>query len=466
MADAVSYGKSLSTLLQGIRTGASEETLRADLVRVRRYARSKPLTLEFIDGTLLIDGEPVDALGWGLTPLVETMQLHEISRIMILEGAVPKELLQLAVLLSRPRINHDEPPTVFEEARELALWSVRLIPVLRADTASPYAQHAREHNEKSLEEISRIADELAEKVAASTTAENAAEALASLALLKEGEKFAPDADKKAPWTNAFERAAIPPTLALLAKLLPEPSVDVASLRVVLRRAGDDAAAALIGLLPTVDNLTRRRMYFDAIVELGKGVALLIEALSARQWYIVRNAALLLGEMRAAAAEAPLGKLLTHHDERVRVAVTVALSQLDTPTSRQLVQSAIQDVSAEVRRRSARTFASAGSGAVSASELLSAINVENDSEVQVEILYALGRVASVDAVQKLIRLCSQSGAGDKPASYRIAAIEALTAARRSAALPFLRAMLSDSDPTVRATARSLIESVNAIATAAR
>src|ERR1700712_2368182 len=108
MADAVSYGKSLSMLLQGIRTGALEETLRADLVRVRRYARSKPLTLEFIDGTLLVDGEPVDALGWGLKPLVETMQLHEIARITILEGAVPKELLQLAVLLSRPRANHDE----------------------------------------------------------------------------------------------------------------------------------------------------------------------------------------------------------------------------------------------------------------------------------------------------------------------------------------------------------------------
>ena len=66
------------------------------------------------------------------------------------------------------------------------------------------------------------------------------------------------------------------------------------------------------------------------------------------------------------------------------------------------------------------------------------------------------------MQKLIRLCSQSGAADKPASYRIAAIEALTVARRSASLTILREMSSDSEPTVRATARNLIESVNAMA----
>ncbi|MEP6765603.1 MAG: HEAT repeat domain-containing protein [Gemmatimonadaceae bacterium] len=466
MADAVSYCKSLTMLLEGIRTGAPEETLRADLVRVRRYARSKPLMLEFKDGTLFIDGEPVDALGWGLKPLVETMPLHDIARITILEGAVPKELLQLAILLSRPRANLDEPSTVFEEARELALWSVRFIPVARASTASPYADQARVYNEKSLEEIGKIADELANKVENASTAENAPVVLAALAFLQDSEGAAIESDKKTVWTNAFDKAATPAALSLAASLVPDLSVDAGSLRLVLKRASDEAAAALIGLLPTADNLTKRRMYFDAIVELGKGAQLLIEALASRQWYIVRNAALLLGEMRAIAAEAPLGRLLTHHDERVRVAATAALTQLDTPTSRQLVQSAIQDVSAEVRRRAVRTFAAGGSGGASASELLSAMNVEKDPEVQVEILYALGRVASVDAVQKLIRLCSQSGAADRPTSYRIAAIEALTAARNSAALPFLRAMLSDSDPTVRATARSLIESVNAMATAAR
>ncbi len=465
MADAVSYGKSLTMLVQGIKTGAPEETLRADLVRVRRYARSKPLMLELNDGTLLVDNEPVDALGWGLKPLVEAMQLHDIQRITILEGAVPKELLQLAVLLSRARANMEQPSTVFEEARELALWSVRLIPVARADTVSPYADQAREYNEKSPEEIGTIAEGLATKIAAAATAENAQEVLGALALLHDSEHTAPDMMRQTQWTAAFDKAATPQALALAAGLLPDQTVDGGSLRLVLKRAGDEGAAALIALLPTADDLTKRRMYFDAIVELGKGVSILVEALGAWQWYIVRNAALLLGEMKALDAEGALGRLLSHHDERVRVAVTTALSQFDTPSSRLLVQSAIHDVSAEVRRRAVRLFATIGSGAVSASDLLNAISVEKDSEVQVEILYALGRVASVDAVQKLIRLCSQGGAADKPASYRIAAIEALTAARRSAALPFLRAMLSDSEPTIRATARSLIESVNAMAATA-
>ena len=466
MADAVSYGKALTMLLQGLKTGAPEDSLRADLVRVRRYARAQPLMMELTDDTLLVDGEAVDALGWGLKPLAEAMQLHDIARITILEGAIPKELLQLAVLLSRGAPKSEEDTTIFEDARDLALWSVRIIPVARAATSSSYADQAKELNERPPEQIAASAEELAEKVVTATTAGDAQAVFGGLALLHDAERTAPDMIRQTAWTAAFDKAATLPALNLAAALLPDAGVDSGTLRSVMKRAGDDGAAALIALLPTADNLTKRRVFFDAIVELGKGVPQLVEALSAWQWYIVRNAALLLGEMRALAAEPALARALAHHDERVRVAASSALVQFNTPSSLALVQSAIHDNNAEVRRRAVRTFATPGSGLTNASDLLSAIAVEKDSEVQVEILYALGRVASVDAVQKLIRLCSPGSAADKPASYRIAAIEALTAARRSAALPFLRAMLSDSEPTIRATARSLIESVNAMATAAR
>ncbi len=167
-------------------------------------------------------------------------------------------------------------------------------------------------------------------------------------------------------------------------------------------------------------------------------------------------------MKALEAEQALGRLLRHHDERVRIAVICGLGQMDRPSSRLLVQSGIADASPEVRRRAIGGFGQEKGAPVSATPLLRALAVEKNPEVEVEILYALGRVASADAVQKLIRLCSQSGAADKPASYRIAAIEGLTVARRSAALPILKSMLTDSESTVRATARNLIESVNAMA----
>ena len=461
MAEGVAYGRCLSTLLQGLKTGAPDTALRADLVRVRRYARSEALALEYSDGTLVVDSVPVDAQASGLKLLAEAMHAHNIVQIMILEGAVPKELLQLAVLLSRPPADADD-ATIFEQARELSLWSVLLIPVRRADDMSAFAEQARELNAMPPDDIGDKAEDIASKIAADAAAQNAKGVLSGLALLHDAERNAPDMIRQATWTVTFDKAATPAALSLVAQQLPDAGLESGSARLVLKRAGDQGAAALILLLNAADNLTRRRVFFDAIVETRKGISTLLEALGAWQWYVVRNAALLLGEMKAVEAEAALGRALTHHDERVRIAVISALTQLDTPSARALVQSCIRDSSAEVRRRAVRAYATPGSGSVSASDLLNAISTETDPEVQVEVLYALGRVASVDAVQKLIRLCSQSGAADKPVSYRIAAIEALTAARRSSALPLLRAMLTDPEPTIRATARNLIESVNAMA----
>lgn len=463
MDDGVAYARSLAKLLDALRTGAPDASLKAELVRVRSFARSQAIDL-FLgeDGTLLLDNTPTDSVLWELRLLSDAMERHGIGRITVLEGAVPKELLHLAVLLARSAPQSENDPTVFDDLRELSLWSVRVIPVQRTDVSDAHTVQAAECNALPPDQLSARAEEVAVKAAIATSENDARSALAALCLLYEAERSAPDAVRKAQWTGAFDKAATPSAVQLAASLLPEAGNESCVLRGVLNRAGDSGAEALIALLPTADNLTKRRVYFDAIVELRKGVPALVDALSSPQWYVIRNAALLLGEMNALEAEQALGRLLAHHDERVRIAVTSALAQISTPTSRALVQSAIRDASATVRRRAVGAFGLEPGASISASALLRALAVEKDSEVEVEILYALGRIASADAVQKLIRLCSQSGAADKPASYRIAAIEALAVARRSAALPLLRAMSSDSEPTVRATARNLIESVNALA----
>ena len=463
MGEAVEYAKSLGQLLEALKTGAPEASLRADLVRVRSHARTQALEVDLVeDGTFLIDGLPTESNRFDLRPVVEGMRRHGIGRVTVLEGAVPKELLHLAVLLSKPAPASENDTNVFDEARDLALWSVRMVPMQRANEPSAQAAKAAELNGLPPGEISAKAEEVVVKAAIATAESDAPAALTALCLLFEAETGAPDVVRKAAWTGAFDKAATPTAIQLAARILPDAGIESSALRGMLKRAGDPGAEALIALLTTADSLTKRRVYFDAIVELGKGVPVLIDALNAPQWFVVRNAALLLGEMKAFEAEKSLGRLLSHHDERVRIAVTSSLAQMGTPSARMMVQSAIHDSSAEVRRRAVGAFGIDKGSAVSASPLLRALAVEKNVEVEVEILYALGRVASADAVQKLIRLCSQSGAVDKPASYRIAAIESLTFARRSASLTILREMSNDSEPTVRATARNLIESVNAMA----
>ena len=463
MGEAVAYARSLGQLLEALKTGAPEASLKTDLVRVRSHARSQALEMDLAeDGTFRLDGSPTDSNRSDLRPVIDAMRRHGIGRVTVLEGAVPKELLHLAVLLSNPAPASENDSSVFDEARDLALWSVRIVPVQRANEPGAQAAQAAEFNQLPPTEISVKAEEVVVQAAVAAMEGDASGALSALCLLFEAESGAPDVVRKSVWTGAFDKAATPTAIELAARLLPDADKDSSVLRGMLKRTGDAGAEALIALLPTAESLTKRRVYFDAIVELRKGVPVLVDALNSPQWFVIRNAALLLGEMKAYEAENALARLLDHHDERVRIAVTSALAQMGTPSARILVQSAIHDSSSEVRRRAVGAFGVDKGGAVSASPLLRALAVEKTLEVEVEILYALGRVASADAVQKLIRLCSQRGAANKPASYRIAAIEALTVARRSASLTILREMSSDSEPTVRATARNLIESVNAMA----
>ena len=149
--------------------------------------------------------------------------------------------------------------------------------------------------------------------------------------------------------------------------------------------------------------------------------------------------------------------MSHGDERVRAAVVWALLQLDTPSASATVRGAIRDPSAEVRRRAVRGFL-VEQGAANVDKLLLALERETELDVQLEFLYALGALATPDAVQKLIRLCSADGRY-RPADFRIAAAEALASSRLGASVPLLRAMLKDPDIHARAAARHLIRAVS-------
>jgi HEAT repeat protein len=176
-----------------------------------------------------------------------------------------------------------------------------------------------------------------------------------------------------------------------------------------------------------------------------------------QWFVVRNAACLLGEFNSRSSEPELTATLSHADERVRAAVVTALLQLDTESSRATARGAVRDASAEVRRRAVRGFL-AEQGSTNVEKLLNALERETELDVQLEFLYALGALATPDAVQKLIRLCSADGRY-RPPDFRIAAAEALATARLGAAVPMLRAMLKDPDVHARAAARHLIRAVS-------
>lgn len=455
MEESVLYAKSLSMLVQEVRAQASSDALKSLLIRTRGYSRSAGLQVEIREGTLLLDGRQTSTVYGGFDALIEAMRDHGVARITLTEGASPKELLQLSVLLAKKPTPPGE-ANIFDEVREMALWFVRLFAEQR-DGENDVAAGARELAALPPDQAKAKAAELMQQIGDAVQSNNDLRASALMRLLMDAERVAEGASR-ACWTEAFDEVIAGPALKQVASALPDAGDDRGALLALLKRAGTAGANTLINLLMAADKIETRRAFYDAVIELRAGVPLLIDMLRHPQWYAVRNAALLLGEMRANEADAALAELLSHADERVRIAASTALSQIYTPAARTALQQALRDESAEVRRRALRGFSGEHSG-VSSAALLRALEKELDPEVQVEILAAMGRVRSPDAVQKLIRLCSPT-AKSSSGSFRIAAAEALTTARGQAAVPFLRAMLEDRDPHVRSTARALINSITA------
>jgi HEAT repeat protein len=221
---------------------------------------------------------------------------------------------------------------------------------------------------------------------------------------------------------------------------------------VLTRAGEDGADALIDQLISATGRSDRRIYFDALIELQAGVPTLLHMLGDPRWFVARNAAALLGEIQAREAEGPLADLLHHDDERVRHAATIALMRLGSPRSLPAIEQALHDSAPQIRIQAAVALVEHRGGGT-AGPLLRALDAERDDEVKTAFLLALGRLATPDAVERLI-LAAQPERGlfrKRVAGLRVAAVQALAAARTSEALRALHALMDDREPEVREAA---------------
>jgi HEAT repeat protein len=218
---------------------------------------------------------------------------------------------------------------------------------------------------------------------------------------------------------------------------------------VLARAGEDGADALIEQLATAQNSGERRVYFDSLITLNAGVTALIHMLGDARWYVARNAADLLGEMNTPEAEVPLADALKHDDDRVRRAAANSLAKIGTPNAMRALHDALHDTSPQVRLQAAAGLASR-KGLKTSGTLIKALDDEQDAEVQYALLYALGKVATSDAIQKLIRAAEPEGRlfKKKASAYRVAAVQALADSRTPAGIAAVQALANDKDKEVK------------------
>ena len=268
-----------------------------------------------------------------------------------------------------------------------------------------------------------------------------------------------EADLKRAYVMAIRRLTKPTLLRSVAQMLPRKRERYEEYMMVLIRTGEDGADALIEQLTSAGSLTDRRIFFDALVTLNAGVPALIHMLGDARWYVARNAADLLGEMVAEEALGPLSELLKHDDDRVRRAAITALAKLTSPKAVDALRTALRDSSAQVRMQAAAGMG-ARKGMRTAATLTKALDDEEDTDVQLAIIGSLGRLATTDAVQRLIKI-AEPGAlfKKKPTAIRVAAVQALGDARTPAAQNALQHLLEDKEKDVKqAVFRLLMQGV--------
>lgn len=243
-----------------------------------------------------------------------------------------------------------------------------------------------------------------------------------------------------------------PLRAVAAQVARDPE-DGDRYHAILARAGQEGAEAVIEHVVAMTNQRDRHLYYAILRKLNTGASVLMHMLDDDRWFVVRNAAEMLGELQVKDAEKQLTELLKHADERVRRAVTGALMRMGTVRAMHAIQAGLSDAAPDMRMDAAAAIVLRRDPRTAAT-LLSALDAEKDESVQAAFLLSLGKLGTPDAVQRLIR-SAEAERGlfkKKTIGFRVASVHGLSEARTMEAMDALRALQNDKDTEVRDAAK--------------
>ncbi len=226
---------------------------------------------------------------------------------------------------------------------------------------------------------------------------------------------------------------------------------------IVRRAGIEGTRIVMERLADAPTFAERKAYLSALSEIEEGADVITSMLKHNKWYVVRNAADLVGELQLKEAVPLLGEVSEHDDPRVRLAAALAMAKIGTADAVRYLRPALRDADRNVRLAVAREVKGQGLGGL-AMVIVAAADDEEDLEVLAEYYRALGRIGTPEAVKVLIDVAQKRGmlAGRKVADRRRAATEGLALAADRTARAALRELADDRDKGVRAIARAAIE----------
>jgi hypothetical protein len=320
------------------------------------------------------------------------------------------------------------------------------------EAAEVLAQLAAEPDAQNVADLLAV---LGRQVEVETRNERWEVVLAIMAGIGRVEQILPEGGTRRSYGIALKRTCTRAVLREIGRmvLVPLHHADAAA---VLQRAGADGVEVLMDLLVESRTATDRHALFNALSQMKEGAEQLIRLLNDSRWYVVRNAAELIGEMQVEAAVPVLAQLIEHEDERARKAVVLALARIASPPAVEPLRRALRDRLPGIRLQVAQGIGGRRASPLAMSLVL-AMEEEQDPEVARELTLALGRIGSPDAVQALIKLSQPAGRlfGRKPVAKRLAAVDALRLAGTPAAIGTLQGLANDADRQVKAAAMAAL-----------
>jgi hypothetical protein len=461
-----------------VHEGQSVDDQKAALRAVVTVSKDSSVRLGNNEGRLAVNGLVMPQALTGVQELAGRLAVHKIEEIEIDQSAVPAELLALARLLSVGSTTSSDAADFAQKLSELTGNSVRVkraavterAPMRTSETLSPaeiVQDEVQARVPKLLTRLTeqlnasgahQVLDELAFLAEQATREGRTPDVAAIFSALLDRETAITDPDVRRVFLVTVRRLTRPTLLRPIAVLLVTHPATAKRTERILQRVGQDGVDAVVDQYGSSRSVSDRTIYRQVLSRMTLAREALVQMLADPRWFIVRRAAELLGEMGAEEAERPLAELLRHDDERVRRAVTRALSRIESSFTLDAVARAVVDSSPTVRLEAVAGLASRKGGRAG-SMLAKAIDREGEQEVQFAIIGALGRIATPEAVQKLTKAAEAATgifASRKNIGLRVAAVHALGEARTPGALNALQSLVNDKDKDVKeAVAKTLL-----------
>jgi HEAT repeat protein len=446
------YVAALALLLRQLRERASTTDVLSSVQRLCALAHVGSVT---IDQRVLNDASAVEPIRDSAEMLHTILQQHGVTALDIASTVTEAELLKLGGILIAPASSVQG--AILESADALAIWNVRLraagmplrptpagmVAIPAPDDVPPVTPRAvTPPSTPSVAPTEPAARDAVEQAA--RTAVLRGDGLTVLKLLSSVTDAA-----------HFESLATPQALQLVVELLLDQQQEHEGVQALLLRAGVPGARAVFEQLIAATELVDRRFLYDLAASLPATLLVARHFASDATWFVVRNAAGLLGESKNQTAIPDLARLLKHADTRVRVAAVAALGQIGGPTAMSRLESVMFDSTPEVRNRALSLVFAAPDADPLADRMMLAVQEESTLEYQLEIIAALAHVHTPRARQKLIELTAERTRSLDDLQIRLAAMTALAAGHRPTADAALRALTNDAHSLIRERASAAL-----------